>query len=181
MSEDEWLGSLFSFPTVLHARASFVFDINSLSLQKGLFSALSILRSSSMPFELSISSKDRYQTGKLRFEVGIGNGEGFDILDASEVRRLMGRIENRGAFPVIDLALKARFAIDDNRIHRIHKDHYVIRFVFQPGRFEMLIHHLKGLRRVDPTEVVELILKVLNVELVKEGLPRLAVASVNSA
>lgn len=180
MSGDEWLGSLFSFPTILHARALFVFDISTLSLQKGLFSALSILRSSAMPFDLSISDNHGYQNGRLRFEIGVGNGESFDILDASEERRLMGRIENQGPFSVIDLALRVHFAIDDNRIHKIHKDQYVIRLVFHPGRFEILIHHAKGLRRVDPTEVVELIIESLNVELVKEGLPKLEVASVES-
>lgn len=180
MSEDEWLGSLFSFPTALHARASFVFDMSIPSLQKGLVSALSILRSSSVPFELSISDDDGYQSGKLRFEIGVGNGEAFDILDADEEQRLLGRIENMGPFSIIDLALHLRYVIEDNRSHKIHRDHYVVRLVFQPGGFEMLIHHVKGLRRVDPAEIVQLILQRLNAELVRNGLLELQLASVHS-
>lgn len=134
-----------------------------------------------MPFELSISDDDGYQSGKLRFEIGVGNGEAFDVLDLGEKQRLVGRIENRGPFSTIDLVLQVRYVIEDNRSHKIHGDHYVVRLVFHPGRFEMLIHHVKGLRRVDPAEIVQLIQQTLDAELVKNGLPRLEVASVKSS
>lgn len=180
MSEDEWLGSLFSFPTVLHGRASFVFDVSPLSLQKGLFSTLKFLRSSSIPLELSVSDTNGYQKGKMRFEIGVGNGEAFDILDLNEERRLMSRIENSGPFSTLDLALQVHFTIEDSHIHKIRKDHYVVRLVFQPGRLEMLVHHVRGLRRLDPAGVVELIRQGLNAELVREGLPRLEIVSLGS-
>lgn len=117
----------------------------------------------------------------MRFEIGVGNGDAFDILDMKESERLMSRVEKRGPFSTLDLAVQAHFTIDDNHLHKIHKDLYIVRLVFQHGRLEMLIHHVKGLRRVGSAEVIELIREGLNAELVREGLPSLEDASVNSS
>ena len=169
--EDQWLGSLHSFPTVLHARGSLSFDISPASLQKALVSALSSLRESQISTRITVADQDGYLDGSAHFKIGIGNGEGFDILDAKEAGRILDRIENRGAFDSLDLAVQIHYSINDGRRHKIHQDRYVIRLIFQPGRVEALIHHLKGIRRVDPAELIELIMAQLNTVLSREKFP----------
>jgi hypothetical protein len=171
---------LHSFPTVLHARASFSFDLNTLSLQKALFSALSSLLTASLPREVTVADRDGYEKGRLEFEIGIGNGEGFDILDSKEEERLLDRVENQAPFEMIDVVFHLRYKIEGARGHKPHEDHYLMRLVFRAGMFEVLIHHIKGIRRVDPDELVTLVLRELNSELGRAGLAGLNLEAVDS-
>ena len=167
VEEDPSLGTVDNFPTVLHARASFSFDINPESLQKALLSALASLRLNPKPREITVADQDGYLKGQLVFRLGVGNGDGFDVLDSEEEERVLRRIENRGPFNSLDLAIQLRYSVSDGRQHRVHEDHYILRLVFQPGRVEVLVHHLKGVRRVEPDELVELVILELNHELTR--------------
>jgi len=168
LEEDPWLGTVDNFPTVLHARASFSFDINPESLQKALVSALASLRENPKPREITVADRDGYLNGQLVFRLGIGNGDGFDVFDSKEEERVLHRIENRGSFNTLDLAIQLHYSVNDSRRHRVHEDHYILRLVFQPGRVEVLVHHLKGVRRVEPDELIRLIIQELNVELTRD-------------
>jgi hypothetical protein len=99
--------------------------------------------------------------------LGIGNGDGFDILDSEEEERVFHRVENRGPLSILDLAFYLHYSIGDGRRHRVHEDHYIFRLVFQPGRVEVLVHHLKGVRRVEPDELIRIMIQELNVELTR--------------
>ena len=167
LEEDPSLGSVDNFPTVLHARASFSFDINPESLQKALVSALASLRANPKPREITVADRDGYLKGQLICRLGVGNGDGFDVLDSKEEERVLRRIENRGSFNTLDLAFQLHYSVNDNRQHRVHEDHYILRLVFHPGRVEVLVHHLKGVRRVEPDELIRLIIQGLNVELTR--------------
>src|SRR5216117_1443908 len=89
--DDQWLGSLHRFPTILHERASLSFDVSPDSLQKALVSALSSLRVLSLPRMFTVADQDGYSSGKIGFKIGIGNGEAFDVLDAREEERVLDR------------------------------------------------------------------------------------------
>ena len=169
--ENRWLGGLHSFPTILHARASLSFDTTPGSLQKALVFALSSLQENPVSRMITVADRDGYSSGSAHFKVGVGNGEGFDILDLKEQERVLDRIENLGAFESLDLAVRISYAMDDGRRHKVHQDHYVIRLIFEPGRVEALIHHVKGIRRVDPADLIELITNYLNSELTREKFP----------
>ena len=168
LEEDPSLGTLDKFPTVLHARASFSFDINPESLQKALVSALASLRTNPKPREITVADQDGYSKGQVAFKLGVGNSDGFDVLDSKEEERLLNRIENQGSLNILDLAFQLHYSLSDGRRHRVHEDHYIIRLVFQPGRVEVLVHHLKGVRRVEPDELIKLIIQELNVVLTRD-------------
>lgn len=171
--EDQWLGSLFQFPTVLHARANLSFDMSQASFQKSLMSALSSLTRASISREISIADREGYASGNVEFKVGIGNGDGFDILDKKEEERVLNRIEHRGAFNILDLVFHLRYRIDDDLRHKVHEDHYLIRLAFDRGRVEVLVHHLKGIRRVAPVELLKVVLEQLNSVLRSQRYPDL--------
>jgi len=168
LEEDPSLGTLDKFPTVLHARASFSFDINPESLQKALVSALASLRTNPKSREITVADQDGYSKGQVAFKLGIGNSDGFDVLDSKEEERVLHRIENQGSLDILDLAFQLHYSLSDGRRHRVHEDHYILRLVFQPGRVEVLVHHLKGVRRVEPDELIRLIVQELNVELTRD-------------
>ena len=178
--DDQWLGSLFQFPTVLHARVALSFDITRESFQRSLLSALSSLSRAFISKEISIADREGYAKGNVNFKIGIGNGDGLDILDGKEEERVLNRIENRGAFNILDLGFHLQYKINDGLRHRVHEDHYLIRLAFDRGRVEMLVHHLKGIRRVDTVELVRIVLDQLNNVLRRQQLPELSLQIVNS-
>ena len=167
VTDDPSLGVIDTFPTVLHGRASFSFDINPESLQKALVSALASLRTNPQPRDITVADRNGYLKGQLTFRLGIGNGDGFDIFDSEEVERVLHRIENRGPLNILDLLFQLHYSVSGDEPHRVHEDHYILRLVFQPGRVEILIHHLKGVRRVEPDELLGLLTQELNFELTR--------------
>jgi hypothetical protein len=177
--EDPSLGTVERFPTILHARASFSFDINPESLQKALVSALASLRANPKFREITVADRDGYSKGQLAFKLGIGNGDGFDVLDSKEEERVLNRIENQGSLNILDLAFQLHYSLNDGSRHRIHEDHYLLRLVFQPGRAEVLVHHLKGVRRVEPDELIRLLIEELNVELARDRYGEIELESVD--
>jgi hypothetical protein len=179
-NDDQWLGAVYKFPTVLHARASFSFDISIDSLQKALVQALSSLRETPISREITVANLGGYFQGKVAFKIGIGNGEGFDLLDSNEIERVLNRIENRGPFDSLDVVLHLNYGVEDGRIHKVHEDQYVTRLVFRPGRVELLVHHLKGIRRIDPHDLVNLLLNQLNTEMNRMRLPEAELEQITS-
>jgi hypothetical protein len=180
VTDDPFLGIVDAFPTVLHGRASFSFDINPESLQKALVSALVSLRTNPQPRDISVADRNGYLKGQLTFRLGIGNGDGFDVFDSDEVERILDRIENRGPLNVLDLLFQVHYSISGDGPHRVHEDHYILRLVFQPGRVEVLIHHLKGVRRVESDELLGLLIRELNVELTRSRYGEVKLESVQT-
>src|SRR5207253_9359793 len=91
--EDPWLGTLERFPTIYHARASWLYDINTESLQKAIFAGLRSLAQEKKPLEITVADIPGYQPGGVVFKFGVGNKDGFDILDARGGERVARRAE----------------------------------------------------------------------------------------
>src|SRR5207244_12506612 len=98
--------------------------------------------------EITVAYQYGYSKGQVAFKLGVGNSDGFDVLDSKEEERVLQRIENQGSLNILDLAFQLHYSLSDGRRHRVHEDHYILRLVFQPGRVEVLIHHSNGFRTV---------------------------------
>jgi len=119
--------------------------------------------------ELSLSDHPGYLDGTVGFRVGVGNQNSFDILDPQEEDRVLRRIEAKGVFQTLDFSLDLHYKVRGPSKHRVQRDRYLTRMSFQPDRVELLIHHLKGLKRVQPDELVHFLISLLNMELAKKG------------
>jgi hypothetical protein len=178
--DDPWLGTLEHFPTVYHARASWLYDINTETLQKAIFAGLRSLAQGKKTLEISVADIPGYQSGGVAFKFGVGNKDGFDILDDKEVKRVIQRIEEKGTFGILDLVFHLHYYVDDDKRHKVHQDQYIARLTFQPGRVELLFHHLKGVRRIAPDELVRILLSAINHELDRDKYPELELESLTS-
>jgi hypothetical protein len=177
---DPWLGTLESFPMIYHARASWLYDINAESLQKAIFAGLRALAEEKRRLEITVADVPGYQPGKVKFKFGVGNKEGFDILDDKEHARVIRRIEEKGTFRNLDLVFHIHYSLDDGKRHKVHQDQYIARLIFQPGRVELLLHHLKGVRRIAPDELIRLLLSATNRDLDRNKYPELELESLTS-
>ena len=178
--DDPSLGALETFPTIYHARASWLYDINTDSLQKAILAGLRSLSQERRSVNLTIADLPGYQPGEITFKFGVGNGDGFDILDDREVRRVARRIEEKGSFRILDLVFHLHYSANESKSHRVHQDEYMARLAFQSGRVEILLHHFKGLRRISPDELVRLLLSATNRELSRNKYSELELESLNS-
>src|SRR5712692_7788003 len=179
VDQDPWLGAIEHLPTVRHARASPVYDANPDTLQRILVHSLYQLQHSSSSIELSMADYPGSIRGVVGFRAGIGNGDGFDILDRNEEGRVLRRIVERGPFQTLDFALDLHYETMEGR-HHVRNDRYMTRASFQPGRVELLIHHLKGLRRVQPDELVQFLLSLVNTELAEKGYSKIDMETVEA-
>jgi hypothetical protein len=179
INQDPWLGTIEHFPTVLHARASLVYDVNPDTLQRILVHSLYQLQQSSSSIELSIADYPGSIRGIVGFKAGIGNLDGFDTLDRNEEERVLRRIVERGPFQTLDFALDLHYKTMEGG-HRVRNDRYLTRASFQPGRVELLIHHLKGLRRVQPDELVQFLLALVNTGLAEKGYSEIEMEAVEA-
>ena len=180
IDDDPWLGTLERFPTIYHARASWLYDINTESLQKAIFAGLQSLAQEKKPLDITVADIPGYQSGGVVFKFGVGNKDGFDILDDKEADRVIQRIEERGTFRTLDLVFHLHYSVDDGKRHKVHQDQYLTRLTFQPGRVELLLHHLKGVRRIAPDELVRILLSSINHELDRDKYPELELESLTS-
>jgi hypothetical protein len=180
IDEDPWLGTLERFPTIYHARASCLYDINTESLQKAIFAGLRSLAQEKKPLDITVADIPGYQSGGVVLKFGVGNKDGFDILDNREMERVIRRIEEKGTFRTLDLIFHLHYSVDDGKRHKVHQDQYLARLTFQPGRVELLLHHLKGVRRIAPDELVHLLLSTTNRELDRNKYPGLELESLTS-
>ncbi len=101
--------------------------------------------------------------------MGVGCYDGFYVLDAKEEDCVLRRILSLGLFHTLDLSFDLHYRVLSSRRHRVASDRYLTRLTFQNSRAELLVHHLKGLKRIDPSEMVQLLVEVLNADLVSKG------------
>lgn len=171
--DDPWLGVLLNFPTVLHSRASFDHEINPDNLQRAVLLALRSISSLRLPIELSLSDHDGYYHGTVSFKLGVGNAEAFDVFDDREQERLLQRIENKGPFPTLDLAFNARYTVTDEKRHTAREDRFLARLLFRSDRMEIYVHHLRGMRRIGPEEIIAMLIERIDIQLQELGYPSL--------
>src|SRR5207245_10389952 len=112
--------------------------------------------------------------------VEVANKDGIYSLDYKEVERVIRLIDEKGTSRTLDLVFHLHYSLDDGKRHKVHQDQYLARLTFQPGRVELLLHHLKGVRRLAPDELVRILLSATNRELGQNKYPELELESLSS-
>src|SRR5947199_10746940 len=112
LDEDPWLGTLERFPTIYHARASCLYDINTESLQKAIFAGLRSLAKEQKSLDITVADVPGYQSGGVMFKFGDGNKDGFDILDDKESQTVIQRIDEKGTLRTQDLLCHLHYSVD---------------------------------------------------------------------
>ena len=149
-------------------------------MQKAIFAGLRSLAQEKRSLDITVADIPGYQSGRVGFKFGVGNKDGFDILDDKEAARVIQRIEERGTFRTLDLVFHLHYSVNDGKRHKVHQDQYLARLTFQPGRVELLLHHLKGFRRIGPDELVRILLSATNRELNRNKYSELELESLTS-
>jgi len=163
------LGIYSSFPALIHGDVILTHDVNVMVLQECVIQAISKVNMERIETALSIADRSGYFAGETRFEVRIAEGSSFRSLKPTMKRRLIEYLRVRGEFSTFDYSLTVRYRIKDDMRHSLHCDKYVVRHLFFEDQMEIQLFHEKGIRRLNPDEVITMLVKRINDELGKRN------------
>ena len=161
------LGIYSSFPAIIHGDAILTYDVNVKVLQECIVQAISKIHMEKIETTLSAADRSGYFPGETRFEVRIAEGSSFRILNPRMKRRIIEHLRAQGEFSTFDYSLTIRYRIEDDMRHSLHCDKYVVRLLFFEDQMEIQLFHEKGIRRLNPDEVITMLVKRTNDELEK--------------
>jgi len=161
------LGIYQSFPTLIHGDAILTHDVNVTVLQECVVQAISRMNMEKIETTLSVADRSGYFLGETRFEVRIAEGSNFRRLSSHMKRRIIEYLRTRGGFSTFDYSLTIRYRIKDDMRHSLHCDKYIVRNLFLEDQMEIQLVHEKGIRRLNPDEVITMLVKRINCELGK--------------
>jgi len=161
------LGIYSSFPAIIHGDAILTYDLNVKVLQECILQAISKMNMEKIETTLSVADRSGYFPGETRFEVRIAEGSGFRSLNSRMKRRIIEYLRSRGELSTFDYSLTIRYRIKDDMRHSLHCDKYIVRLLFFEDQMEIQLFHEKGIRRLNPDEVITMLVKKINDELGK--------------
>jgi len=161
------LGIYSSFPALIHGDAILTHNVNTAVLQECVVQAISRMNLEKIETALTVADRSGYFPGESKFEVRIAEGSSFRRLNSRMKRRIAQYLRARGELSTFDYSLTIRYKIKDGMRHSLHCDKYVVRHLFFENQMEIQLFHEKGIRRLNPDEVITLLVKRINDELGK--------------
>lgn len=174
MKASKLLGKYEKFPQIVHRIGGFTYKLPAATLQQAM---LQIFHSFNREkFNLSdVTHLPSSPPCEVSFEVGIAEDIAFNFLDDEELERCQKSIE-KGALQFLDFFLVARYhaiKADKKRI-ALRFDHYFLRFIFYQRDLELRIVHERGTQHIHLEDLVNFVIKQVNIELAKRKLEKLA-------
>jgi len=157
------LGEFTYFSDTIHGRSHVSFKCPIHRIQRAVVEVMLNLNGREEPRLVSVSGHQGEVDGKMGFEVGIANGIFFDRLDEASVSELIRYLTSDSDCRVLDFLLVVTYHYSrDGKMLPVRFDHYHLRFSFEEGAIEVLMHHAKGTRRLPLDELFQIIFEELD-------------------
>jgi len=153
------------FPQTIHGRAVLRHGLENTVVQKILIKVMRELNRLSLDTSISLADREGYVDGQIEFEVGIANETYFNYLDSLEERMINEIMTKQGTLPIVDFLTIAKYLVKDQDRHPVRTDSYLLRFIASEYSMEVYLSHEKGIRRLNPDELLIMIAKALDREL----------------
>jgi len=174
------LGVYPSFPTLIHGDVILTHDVNLSVLQECVVQAIVNMNVEKVETALSVADRSGYFLGETRFEVRIAEGLSSRSLNLRMKKRIIEYLRARGGFSTFDYSLTIRYRIKDDMRHSLHCDKYLVRHLFFEDQMEIQLFHEKGIRRLNPDEVITMLVKRINDELGKRSERQLKIEKIRA-
>jgi len=153
------------FPQTIHGRAILTYDVDSTTLQRTLIRILKEFNKLRLDTSISLADREGYFDGEITFKVGVANEQYFCYLDNYQERLVSEFLTKQGTLPILDFLVVARYLLKDQERHPIRTDSYLVRLITSEFQMEVYLSHEKGIRRLNPDELITMIAKELNRQL----------------
>lgn len=154
-----------NFPKTIHGRAVLTHNTENIIIQKVLIKILREFNRLQLDTTISLADREGYFDGQIAFEVGVANENYFKYLDSYEERLTNETIAKQGALSIFDFLIVARYLVKDHERHPVRMDSYLVRFIASEYSMEVYLFHEKGIRRLNPDELIMMIAKELDRQL----------------
>lgn len=156
------LGEFINFPDTIHGRSLISFKCPLLRMQRAVVEMMLSLNGRKDRRLLSISGFPSEVEGEMGFEVGVANGVFFDHLNEEVASRLVQFLSSDNGSHVLDFLLVATYYYKrEEKVRPLRFDHHQLRFFFDTRTIEVLLHHVRGTRRLPLDELLLTIFREL--------------------
>jgi hypothetical protein len=155
-----WLGEFAHFPTTVHGIGRIAFRCRASEIKQAIVETMRELDGRQQFVPLSISGLQGEVDGRMGFEVGAANGVVFERLDEAAASALREYVSKNEDLRVLDFMLIVTYHYHGvKRQLPVRFDHHHIRFSFLRGEKvgDVLIHHIRGTRRLPFDELLQAI------------------------
>jgi hypothetical protein len=153
------LGIFANFSPIIHGTARIRFPCESTDAQHILLEVLKELNGHEEPRILSIADTEGEVSGRMGFEIGVGEGNYFVYLDEDTTADLIALLKSRRRPRPLDFLLILTYHYKKDGINKPLKfDYHQLRFLFGQKLFDVILHHVKGTRRVPLDELLMMFL-----------------------
>jgi len=154
------LGFYENFPTTVHRIDSFNSTISSKQLQLKLIQVF--FESNRKEFSFEEVTNPTVPHGKVIFEFGLAESEGFNYIDEEEFKKTL-KLLAKERLQSMDFFCSIRYykGIGEKKTP-LKFDYYVLRTIFSRDNFEVQVFHERGPRYISPEEVTEFIFNEIN-------------------
>lgn len=158
------LGYYENFPENVHCVAMFQYLHPRNVVQEAILSTFHHLNSEIL--DLSILTPYLRQNCQVGFEFGVAEGLNFNFLDKEELDKCL-RIVNEKEVELIDFLFVVKYYLIRNSGKRVplRFDYHLLSFRFLENGLELRIHHEKGTLRISFDELIDFIIKQINIRL----------------
>jgi hypothetical protein len=154
-----------NFPQTIHGRAVLTYNVENKVVQKVLTRILREFNKLQLDTSISLADREGYFDGQIVFEVGVANENYFKYLDSYEERLINETIAKQGVLSIFDFLIVARYVVKDHDRHPVRMDSYLVRFIASEYSMELYLSHERGIRRLNPDELIMMIAKELDHQL----------------
>ena len=154
------LGFYQNFPTNIHRIDNFNSTLSSKQLQQKLIQVFYEVNCKEFSFE-EVANPTIPQ-GKVIFEFGLAESEGFNFIDEEEVKKTQ-KILAKERLSSMDFFCSIRYYKGNGEKKTPLKfDYYMLRTIFSKEAFEVQVFHERGPRYISPEELTAFIFTKVN-------------------
>ena len=154
------LGLYENFPENVHERITFTHLVSTKKLQQKLIEMLFELNNRTFDFnEISCPTIPKCI---INFEIGIAEENNFNFIDKAELQKTIAAT-NKTCFQTMDFFWAIQYHTKtEEKMKPLKFDYYLLRLLFKERIVEAQVVHERGPRYVSPKDLVEFLVKKLN-------------------
>ena len=154
-NERNELGIFTNFSPIVHGIAKTSFTCHTHEAQQVLLDTFEELNGHQEARTLSIGEGEGEVDGRMRFEVGLAEGNCFVYFDKETSANLASFLElQKRSRPLDFLLIATYYYMKKEKEMPLKFDYHNLRFMFGQNELSLVLHHVKGTRRLPLDELL---------------------------
>jgi len=174
------LGRYENFPESIHGTSFFQHQDSAKSLKQAIFCTFHRLNITT--FDLATVTPYLKQNYEVGFEFGVADGFDFNFLDQNQLNQCMKSVDET-EIKILDFFFTVRYHLikDNGKRVPLRFDYHVLRLAFEEGGLELRIRHERGTQHIPLDDLIDFLVKQINIELYSRHLSPLFFGSFKKA